>query len=256
RRARLDDAATHFRHALEIDPKYYWAHQGLALVSLYKKQYADARQHLSQVISASTVPEGTAEARRLTALTYLHERNIEQATQAMSEAARLAEADGRRYEALLAHRGLATIAGVRKDDSGVRHHIAEQERLGRFDALHHYWAALAWVQAGKPDLARAAVQALERENENADVIVAAVTLQVVRGVVLQAEGNDEEALAVLGNSGNHWAIIARYEALIRLGRRAEAERLLRGLLDQVVHDTYSTGLPVARYRFGDVATSN
>ncbi|MGH7551802.1 MAG: hypothetical protein ACREMQ_02090, partial [Longimicrobiales bacterium] len=40
RRGRLDEAATHFRHALEIDPQYYWAHQGHALVSLYKRQYA------------------------------------------------------------------------------------------------------------------------------------------------------------------------------------------------------------------------
>ncbi|MGH7556084.1 MAG: hypothetical protein ACREMQ_24030, partial [Longimicrobiales bacterium] len=222
----------------------------------YKRQYADARQHLSQVMAASAFPEGTAEARRLAALTYLHERNIERATQAMSEAARLAEADGRRYEAVGAHRSLAAMAGVRRDESAVRHHIAEQERLGRFDAFHHFWAAIAWVQAGRADLARAAVQALEKENENADVIVAPATLQVVRGVVFQAEGKDEEALAVLGNSGNHWAVVARYEALMRLGRRAEAERRLRSLFDQVGYDAFSTALPVARYRFGNVATSN
>jgi tetratricopeptide (TPR) repeat protein len=250
----LADAAAHFRQALQLDPDYYWAEQGLALVSIYQKRFADAREHLARVAAAAAVPEHRAEARRLSALTHLSERNMAAAVRAMEEAARLAEADGRRGEAMLAHRHLATFAGVRKDEDAVRRHIEAQIRVSRpdqlFDNLHQYWIALAWTQAGRADLARQALDVLERENRDGDIAVAAANIQIIRGVVAEAEGKHEEALSLLANNGNHWAVIARYQALLALGRASEADRLLATLFDQIGYDAFSTGLPVARYRFG------
>jgi tetratricopeptide (TPR) repeat protein len=249
-RRRYDDAIAHYGHALRYSPDFQFAFRDRAAAHLYAARPAQARSDLQEWerVAMSGITKATA--RRAQALTYLHERNPDEAIRRLNALVQQLERDSSsRTQLSLAHQHLAVLHALRKDVAAVERHIAAQgtiyddEEIGRV----HYWTAIAWSIAGQPVRARAALDTWDVMAAALDIRPAAAERAGVHAMVQLAEGKREEAIRTAGNYTHHFALLAAGQALGALGRTDEAEAKMRQLEQATGYALDVMALPISRF---------
>jgi tetratricopeptide (TPR) repeat protein len=252
RMGRLTEANTHYGHALQHNANYYLAQLGRADNTLLSLRPAEARRDYEVVVQRATFSPTAALARRVIAISYLYERNLDRALQEMTRVVREFEQEGGwRSQIGLGYRHLSIMAAMKKDVALVERSIAQAKSVqGEEAGLALYWAAIAWAVAGQPARARQELNEYERVVASGAYVPGAGISEAARAMVLMAEGKPAEALTAAGTSGNHWTWIATYQALTALGRTTEAQARLRQLLDTTVYAADAMARPAAITLYG------
>jgi tetratricopeptide (TPR) repeat protein len=248
-----DAAIEHYTRALQLDPEYYVALFDRAATNLYARRPADSRRDLQAAAQRTILNVDRAFARRAEALTWLHEGKLDEAIAQMTRVAVELEREGAwRTQLALAHRHLSILAAARKDPAAVERHIAAQKGVYEDDGPGgmYFWNTIALALSGRPARAREELAAYEKLVASRDHRPAAAEVAAVNATVLVAESRHEEALTAAGTSANHWAMLARYHALTRLGRTSEATAELNRLLNANNYALDGMALPVARLLHG------
>ena len=120
-----DESDTHYRHALEIDPGYEVAHEGLAENAMRRGNAAGARPHLEQSLAAATTPQRKIALNRSIAVTYVFENNLKKAKEHIATAMRIGEEAKLPVSVQNDHRILGVIAATQgKAAEAIKHYTA------------------------------------------------------------------------------------------------------------------------------------
>ncbi len=252
-RREFDAAIAQYTKALELDPNYYQALGDRAATQFYANRPAEARKDLQLLRQRSVSSVISALSRRADALSYLHEGNVEEATRQMTRVAQEMTSEKLwRSQLALAHQHLAMLAAVKRDVSAIEREIkAQQQVLTDEDrGGSRFWNAVALSFAASPVRAREELTAYQQLVESRDYQPVASEIAAVTATVLVAERKFDEALKAAGTSANHFAAIARYQALNSLGRKDEANAQLKPVLEGSGYALDNMAVPIARMLFG------
>jgi tetratricopeptide (TPR) repeat protein len=244
-------ALAHYREALKIDPKFVYSQLGIADTYALMGQEARARAEYDKAIAAADSNADRVEFEMQSAMTYVRERNYEQADTAFAAVASEAHSLGLEWHEAEIQRMMAMYE---PDARRALQHLQRAESvLGqatsvpKSDRDEELARVLRWrvARAGEAGDGAASDQALQRlqamaELGNSHAIHHAY--EAAQGVRLMQQGKYADAIPHLQEDhGNAFSMKLLADAYVRTGATAEAEtesKLLRSLytptMDQAV----------------------
>jgi tetratricopeptide (TPR) repeat protein len=254
---RFDEAIAHHDKALTLNPLYVRSVGARAANSLYAGRPADARRDFRQLEERTINTIDVAFARRAEALTYLHEGNQDETVKQLTRVVEVFERENTkgsvwRNQLSLAHQHLSVLAGVRKDVAAIERATAAQKKIyTEFDpAAMLFWSAVSMSLAGQPARARADLTSYEKLIASRDIAPAPSLVAAVTSMVLVAERKYEEAVRAAGDSSDFTALLAKYQALMALGRTQDAREPLQRLHTASGYAADNVIVPLARVLYG------
>ncbi len=231
---RWDDAAAHYRRALELDPGYQAAYTGLAEIAQLSGDGEAAREFLTQQSQFATTPQNAIHTRRAIANSYVIDGNFDRALEVLTAAAAEAEAEGYTGVARLTHQQAALIAAADGDADQARAHL---DRSWDLDGANTPFQAavtmFAMASAGDVTTATEALEALA--DEVGDASNWRTTLLAGEAAILLAQEDygDADELLAKTDPQNAYARALLAECEKELDHEAIADNLAYG----VVHDS-------------------
>jgi tetratricopeptide (TPR) repeat protein len=241
---RYDEALKHYREALKIMPSFTSSQLGLGDTYALMGDQKKAREEYDKAIAQETSARDKLDEKFQRALTYVREKDTAKAGKAFSALA--AEADSAGFSDLEAecHRAVAAIASE-QDGKAALKHIEEAEA-----ALSHKHAtsktavqeelskvlrskAIIAAEAGKDDVAQAALKRLEEMARNNHDQIVQASYHGAKGGVLFYQKKFADAIQDLSDDqGNALSQVRLAEAYEKTGNAADAKST-RGALDNL-----------------------
>jgi tetratricopeptide (TPR) repeat protein len=230
---RLDEAAMHYRKAIDLDPSYTEAAIGLAEVHQLQGRGDLARAAIGDAIARA--PDADAKVAYLRALAagWLLDGNPRQAQTQLAAAAAAADEAGLREVEATIHLHMAVLDGAFGTGREIAAHVAAATEAAN-PALLHVWAGVAYALGRQPDAARRAIHALSEPTSAAASPEQTSRIATLNAMLLLNDGKAREALEELSRANQQLPVPRAILALAhaRVGNTTTA----RSIRDQMVAD--------------------
>ncbi|HZO99345.1 MAG TPA: tetratricopeptide repeat protein [Terriglobia bacterium] len=202
----FDEALSHYRMALKVDPKFASSQVGIADTYALMGNQAQARAEYDKAIAQAHNDADRIDYMMQKATTWVREANPAEADKAFAEAAQKAHELGLDLQEAWAHQRMAEYQA---DDAAALHHLEEaqaalthrqdistldrEEELSRI--LRH--RAIRAAHAGNPELAQKSLKALETMASTSRNLVIQSSYHGAAGALLAGQEKWQDAIAQL-----------------------------------------------------------
>ena len=229
---RWNEAAGHYQQAIEIDPGYQGAFNGLAELAQLRGDGEAARSFLARGAEAATTPTGALNARRAIATSFFMDGDVDEALELLGEVASEAQAAELTTPARLAHQQAALVSGaVGNADEAEAHLSAAWDLGGENTPLQAVVTAVAMADAGDLMTAR------EAHTEFADAVGDQANWQSLlsasQGVIAVESGDFEGAAKILAVADPDFNLVQALlaESHDELGNESQARNLAHAVVN-------------------------
>ncbi len=242
----FDDAVTHYKKAIEVDPTFLGGTYGLSEVYVLQGKGEMARQALTAALPNTTTPAQRITIHNRIANSYVIEGNIKGAMTSLGtviDEATKAENNGAIAGAHIALMNLEAVFGDPKTNAKtIAAHIGHVAAVpppppgatplnpaGRFNGT-----GTSYAIAGQTAMARSYLDSLTQQEKSAPSPVVTSQVRGLTGWVLYSEGKYPEALAEFRLSNQQAPAVRTGTALtlFKLGNVVEA----RSIRDEIIND--------------------
>ncbi len=243
---RLEEAAKHYRRAIELDAAFTAGYHGLAEIQQLTGKKNDAIATLTQAIDHAPTPQARVNFRRALANGYWLNGNSKAAMEQLQAVATEAAAKEFNNLVRLAHWEMALIDALDRGRSVESHLSAAAAAGGMGTPAQHWWAATAHALAGNTAMARAAAEQLANAAKDAPNWENAAHTANAMVLLLEKRAGDAMKELEQADPQNDLVRAVSAEAYAQMGNKMEAQRFKADVLENTQLNFFNAGMMVAR----------